>query len=88
MSRLAVPASPIFAAMIAGTLISLASDRLSGLMLWWKPFDRGDMATVSQMIADGRVRPAIDRRFPLDEVVAALRHVDDGHARGKVLVIP
>ncbi len=79
---------PIFAAMIAGTLISLASDRWSGLMLWWKPFDRGDMATVSQMIADGRVRPAIDRRFPLDEVVAALRHVDDGHARGKVLVIP
>ena len=29
-------------------------------------------------IADGRVRPAIDRRYPLDEVVAALRHVDDG----------
>ena len=79
---------PIFAAMIAGTLISLVSDRWSGLMLWWKPFDPGDMATVSKMIADGRVRPAIDRRFPLDEVVAALRHVDDGHARGKVLVIP
>ncbi len=79
---------PIFAAMIAGTLISLVSDRWSGLMLWWKPFDPGDMATVSKMIADGRVRPAIDRRFPLDDVVAALRHVDDGHARGKVLVIP
>ena len=79
---------PIFAAMILGTAISLVSDRWSGLMLWWKPFDPGDMATLTKMIADGRVRPAIDRRFPLDEVVEALRHVDDGHARGKVLVIP
>jgi NADPH:quinone reductase-like Zn-dependent oxidoreductase len=32
------------------------------------------------------VRPAIDRRYPLDEVVEALRWVDDGHARGKVVV--
>jgi hypothetical protein len=30
----------------------------------------------------------IDRRYPLDEVVAALRWVDDGHARGKVIVTP
>ncbi|MBA2374432.1 MAG: zinc-binding dehydrogenase [Chloroflexi bacterium] len=35
----------------------------------------------------GAMRPTIiDRRFPLTEVVAALRHVDDGHARGKVVI--
>jgi NADPH:quinone reductase-like Zn-dependent oxidoreductase len=38
------------------------------------------------MIAAGQVRPVIDRRFPLAEIVAALRYVDDGHARGKVII--
>jgi NADPH:quinone reductase-like Zn-dependent oxidoreductase len=34
------------------------------------------------------VKPRIDRTFPLSEIVDALRYVDDGHARGKVVVIP
>ena len=34
----------------------------------------------------GQVRPVIDRRFPLDEVPAAVRYVESGHARGKVVV--
>ena len=79
---------PIFAAMLVGSILSLASDRKSGLMLWWRPFDAGDVATLTRLIAEGKLTPAIDRRFPLGEVVEALRHVDDGHARGKVLVIP
>jgi hypothetical protein len=32
---------PIFAAMIVGPLISLASDKWTGLALWWKPFHAG-----------------------------------------------
>jgi NADPH:quinone reductase-like Zn-dependent oxidoreductase len=76
----------IVASLTLGPLISLVSDRKSGLMLWWKPFRKEDIAAVSSLIADGKVAPAIDRRFPLSEVVEALRYVDDGHARGKVLV--
>ena len=57
-----------------------------GLMLWWKPFLAGDVATITRLIAEGKVRPAIDRRFPLAEVAGALRYVNDGHALGKVLV--
>jgi NADPH:quinone reductase-like Zn-dependent oxidoreductase len=55
-------------------------------MLWWKPFGKEDIAAVAALIADGKVAPAIDRRFPLSDVVEALWYVDDGHARGKVLV--
>jgi NADPH:quinone reductase-like Zn-dependent oxidoreductase len=45
------------------------------------------VATVSGLIAQGKVRPAIDRRFPLSQVVDALRWVDEGRARGKVVVL-
>ena len=76
----------ILASITIGPLLSLVTDRTSGLMLWWKPFRREDIATVAALIADGKVAPAIDRRFPLRQVVEALRFVDDGHARGKVLV--
>jgi NADPH:quinone reductase-like Zn-dependent oxidoreductase len=67
-------------------VISRFSDRWSGLLLWWKPFHHPDIATVTELIAAGKVRPAIDRAFPLSEVVEALKWVDEGKARGKVLV--
>ena len=38
------------------------------------------------LIAGGQVKPMIDRRFPLSEVVEALRYVDEGRARGKVII--
>ena len=49
---------------------------------------RDDVATLAGLIAEGKVTPAIDRRYPLSEVAEALRHVDAGRARGKVLVMP
>jgi len=79
---------PILFSLIVGPLISKFSDRWSGLLLWWKPFSRDDVDTLTGMIAAGQVKPVIDRRYPLAEVVAALRYVDDGHARGKVLITP
>jgi NADPH:quinone reductase-like Zn-dependent oxidoreductase len=80
--------SPILQALVMGPLISMFSDRWSGLLLWWKPFDPEDVATLKQLIADGKVKPVIDRRFPLSEVVEALRWVDEGRARGKVVIAP
>ena len=77
---------PILAAMVLGPLISMASDKWTGLLLWWKPFKPEDVATVTELIAAGRVKPVIDRRYPLSEVVDALRWVDDGLARGKVVI--
>ena len=78
---------PIFSALIVGPLISLASSKSTGLMLWWKPFRAEDVATLKELIAAGKLKPVIDRTFPLSEVVDALHYVDDGHARGKVLLI-
>ena len=74
--------------MTVGLAASLATDKSMGLMLWWKPFHAADVATIVELVAAGKVTPAIDRRYPLGEVVEALRYVDDGHARGKVIVEP
>jgi NADPH:quinone reductase-like Zn-dependent oxidoreductase len=45
-----------------------------------------DMTTLVELIAEGRVRPVVDRRFPLEEAAKAIRYVEDGHARGKVVI--
>jgi NADPH:quinone reductase-like Zn-dependent oxidoreductase len=79
-------ARPIFAALVVGPLLSRFSDRWSGLLLWWKPFDPEDVAALKRLLAAGKLRPVIDRAYPLDQIVEALHWVDDGHARGKVIV--
>jgi NADPH:quinone reductase-like Zn-dependent oxidoreductase len=75
-------------AIIQGPPLTLARSGHMGLMLWWKPFDLADVETIKGMLAGGTIRPVIDRTFPLGEIVEALRYVDDGHALGKVVVIP
>jgi NADPH:quinone reductase-like Zn-dependent oxidoreductase len=77
---------PILGALILGPVISLATGKTMSLVLWWKPFKVEDVEHIEALIAAGKVKPAIDRRYPLAEVVDALRWVDDGHAKGKVLV--
>jgi NADPH:quinone reductase-like Zn-dependent oxidoreductase len=38
------------------------------------------------LVEDGSLRPVIDRAYPMPEAPAALRHIEGGHARGKVVV--
>ena len=79
-------ARPIFAALLVGLVITKATDKWMGLLIWWKPFKVEDVETLKELIAAGKVKPVIDRRFPLSEVVDALRYVDDGRASGKVVI--
>jgi len=80
------PAGPILAALVLGPLITLAGRRRMGLLLGWKPFAPADVATLQELYASGKVRPAIDRRYPLAEVVDALRYVDERRSKGKVVI--
>jgi len=45
-----------------------------------------DLVTLVELIEAGKVSPIIDRIYPLAEVAKAIRHVEDGHARGKVAI--
>jgi NADPH:quinone reductase-like Zn-dependent oxidoreductase len=80
------PATRMLGAVFLGAVIGRATGRSMGLLLWWKPFNPDDVARLTQLVADGKVRPAIDSRYPLEDIVGALRQVNDGRARGKVLV--
>jgi NADPH:quinone reductase-like Zn-dependent oxidoreductase len=45
-----------------------------------------DLEFLSNLIQAGKVRPQIDRRYPFAEIPAAIAYLEQGHARGKVVV--
>jgi NADPH:quinone reductase-like Zn-dependent oxidoreductase len=45
-----------------------------------------DLLVLKEFIESGKVTPVIDRTYPLAEVPEAMRYLEGGHAKGKVLI--
>ena len=45
-----------------------------------------DLNVLRDLIEAGQLAPSIDRTYPLSEVPAAIGHMQDGHARGKLVI--
>ena len=45
-----------------------------------------DLATLTELLESGKIKPVIDRRFPLSDVPQAIQHLGDGKVRGKVVI--
>ena len=45
-----------------------------------------DLIVLKELIEAGKVTPVIDTTYPLSEVPEAIRHLEEGHARGKVVI--
>ena len=45
-----------------------------------------DLNTLREWLETGKIKPVIDRTYPLTQIHDAIRHVEAGHARGKVAV--
>ncbi|MET1009255.1 MAG: zinc-binding dehydrogenase, partial [Gaiellaceae bacterium] len=45
-----------------------------------------DLVALAALIEAGKVTPVIDRTYPLSDVAEALAYVEEGHARGKVVI--
>jgi NADPH:quinone reductase-like Zn-dependent oxidoreductase len=45
-----------------------------------------DLVVLTEFVESAKLTPVIDKTYPLDETPAALRHIEGGHARGKVVI--
>jgi NADPH:quinone reductase-like Zn-dependent oxidoreductase len=45
-----------------------------------------DLQVLADLMASGKVTPVIDRKYPLSETAEAMRYLEQGHARGKVVI--
>jgi NADPH:quinone reductase-like Zn-dependent oxidoreductase len=74
----------LFQALLLGPFVSMTGSKKMGA-LSAKP-DQEDLVFVKELVEAGKVIPVIDRRYPLSGVAEALRYLEEGHARGKVVI--
>jgi NADPH:quinone reductase-like Zn-dependent oxidoreductase len=55
------------------------------LSLAAKP-NQEDLEFIVKLAEDGKIKPVIDRRYPLDKTAEAIRYLREGHASGKVVI--
>src|SRR5439155_12889974 len=56
------------------------------LVTWVATMNNEDLATLAELIEAGKVKPVIDRTYELRETPAAVRYLEEGHTRGKVVI--
>jgi NADPH:quinone reductase-like Zn-dependent oxidoreductase len=73
-----------FEALVIGPLVSKFGNKKMGA-LSAKPSQQ-DLVFLSGLLASGKVKSVIDRRYPLSQTADAIRYVEAGHASGKVVI--
>jgi len=70
--------------MFLGPLFSMTGSKKFVVLM--PKLDQKAMVFMKELLEAGKVVPVIDRRYPLSEVAEAIRYVEEGHARGKVVI--
>ena len=52
------------------------------------PSKKDSMAVLKEFLEAGKITPIVDRTYPLSEVPEAMRYLQEGHARGKIVITP
>ncbi len=79
-----VPLLGLLAGLIGALVLSLFVRQK--LAVFIARVSQKDLTTLGEIMANGKVKPVIDRRYRLSEAPAAFRYMEAGHARGKVIV--
>jgi NADPH:quinone reductase-like Zn-dependent oxidoreductase len=73
---------------ILGELYAIARSRFIApkFVTYIASFNQKDMMTLADLMQSGKIKPVIDRTYKLSETADALRYLEQGHARGKVVI--
>jgi len=77
--------SRMFQHMLLGPLASMIGNKKIGGLGTAKP-NKKDLDFLRELLESSKIKPVIDRRYPLSEVPEAIRYLEEGHARGKVVI--
>ena len=74
----------ILARALAATVLSRVVGQT--FVMFMAKLSKEDLSVIGGLMEAGKVKPVIDRSYPLAEVPDAMRYLEDGHARGKVVI--
>ncbi len=74
----------IFEALLRGSFLSEKNGRKLGAFTAQPKQE--DLMVLKGLVEAGKIKPVIDKRYPLNETAQALRYLGEGHARGKVVL--
>jgi NADPH:quinone reductase-like Zn-dependent oxidoreductase len=73
----------IFDALLWGSFTSRGGQKMTNVTA--QP-NQKDLIYLKGLIEGGKVKPVIDRCYPLSETADAIRYLEEGHARGKIVI--
>jgi NADPH:quinone reductase-like Zn-dependent oxidoreductase len=73
-----------FGRLIQALVVSPFVSQKMGMMM--AELKKSDLAILGDMMQSGKVKPVIDRTYKLSELPEAIRYLEEGHARGKVVI--
>lgn len=75
--------SQVFKSILFGWVMSYGSKKIRFLAA---KSNQKDLTFIVTLAMDGKIKPVIDRHFPLDKTAEAIRLLGEGRARGKVII--
>jgi NADPH:quinone reductase-like Zn-dependent oxidoreductase len=56
------------------------------MSMFMAELNKKDLTILGDLMQSGKVKPVIDRTYPLSQIAEAIRYLEQGHARGKVII--
>ena len=74
----------IFQVMLLGPILSLLGSKRSCFFI--AKLNQKDFVFLKELLESKKIVPVINRRYPLSKVADAIRYLEEGHARGKIVI--